>query len=382
MNKPIHAELTVTKILRRTATILLVLSGQFGNVSGQTFTNIYSFSQDTGWEPVSGLVKGSDGNFYGATRSGGTSTNCYNGCGTVFRISPNGSFTNVHSFNGADGKWLRAALVQGCDGNFYGTTSSGGTNGYGTVFRVNPNSSFTNLYMFNSSDGGAGSDAELVQGSDGNFYGITAGGGAGGYGSVFRMSPSGNLTNLYTFHLYVDGAYPGGGLVQGSDGNYYGSTYFGGLNVQNDYGGRGYGTLFRISPDGIWTNLYTFSRDDTAYVHAKLVQGSDGNFYGTSSFGGTNNQGIVFRFSVPLYAPPYPINQITGVQTTATNIVFSIPSVAGETYQLQFTTDLTSGNWSNVPSVVVTNGIGGLLTLTNFDGALGPQGFYQFKITP
>jgi hypothetical protein len=117
------------------------------------------------------------------------------------------------------------------------------------------------------------------------------------------------------------------------------------------------------------------------------VQGSDGNFYGTTTYGGTSTNcykgcGTVIKLTVPLNTPPYPINQITSAHRTATNITFNIPSIAGETYQLQFTTDLTSGNWANVPGMSVTNSIGALLTLTNFGGALLPQGFYRFVITP
>jgi uncharacterized repeat protein (TIGR03803 family) len=113
-----------------------------------------------------------------------------------------------------------------------------------------------------------------------------------------------------------------------------------------------------------------------------LVQGVDDSFYGTTTFGGINNSGTVFRLTVPLNSPPYPINQITSVQVAATNVVFNIPSIAGETYQLQFSSSMNPTNWVNVPGVSVTNSIGALLTLTNFGAAVGPQGFYRFHITP
>jgi hypothetical protein len=118
------------------------------------------------------------------------------------------------------------------------------------------------------------------------------------------------------------------------------------------------------------------------------VQGPDGNYYGTTYNGGTSTNcsgdgcGIVFRFTVPLNPPPYPVNQITSALIAATNIVLAIPSIEGETYQLQFTADLTTGTWSNVPGVSATNSIGALMILTNFGGAAGPQGFYRFQITP
>jgi uncharacterized repeat protein (TIGR03803 family) len=196
---------------------------------------------------------------------------------------------------------------------------------------------------------------------------------------VFRISPNGNYTNLYSFGSHPnDGAYSAAGLVQGSDGNFYGTTTDGGSNNCQC------GTVFRISPNGSYSNLYSFagSPTDGNDPQSGLVQGSDGNFYGTTEDGGTNDGGTVFKLTVPLNPPPYPINQITGVQLFGTNIVFSIPSIAYETYQLQFSSSMKPTNWVNVSGVSVTNSIGALLTLTNFGGATGPQGFYRFDITP
>jgi uncharacterized repeat protein (TIGR03803 family) len=174
--------------------------------------------------------------------------------------------------------------------------------------------------------------------------------------------------------------------VQGSDGNFYGTTHAGGTNFSGDGG-----TVFRISPTGTYTNLY--SLDGVAHQSgggpiAGLVRDSDGNFYGTTvGYPEYGTSGTVFKVTVPLNPvpcspPPWPINQITGVQLSGADIVFNVVSIAYETYQLQFSTDLTSGNWVNVPGVSVTNSIGALLTLTNFGGAVEPQGFYRFAITP
>src|ERR1035437_5987614 len=269
-----------------------------------TYTSLYSFgSSPTDGEYPDGLVQGSDGNFYGTTGEGGTSTNCGDvGCGTVFRISPSGNETNLYSFGSSptDGNSPNG-LVQGSDGNFYGTTGEGGTStncydGCGTVFRISPSGTYTNLYSFGSTptDGNAPS-AGLVQGSDGNFYGTTQAGGTNSDGTVFRISPSGTYTSLYSFAgSPSDGQLPFAGLVQGSDGNFYGTTYYGGTNYD--------GTVFRISPSGNETNLYSFgsSPTDGEYPDAGLVQGSDGNFYGTTEDGGTNNDGTVFKLTVPL----------------------------------------------------------------------------------
>jgi uncharacterized repeat protein (TIGR03803 family) len=202
------------------------------------------------------LVQGADGNFYGTTFAGGTSSNCnlaYNGCGTVFKITPQGTLTTLHSFDNAGGCYPEAGLVQGTDGNFYGTTSGGGPNGYcgypvpvgGTVFKITPAGILTTLYNFcsrtNCTDG-KGPYGELVQATDGNFYGTTNGGGANGdRGTIFRVTPGGAFTTLYSFCSQpncADGILPYGKLMQAADGNFYGTTYEGGTN--------GAGTIFRL----------------------------------------------------------------------------------------------------------------------------------------
>jgi uncharacterized repeat protein (TIGR03803 family) len=212
----------------------------------------------------------------------------------------------------------------------------------------------------------------LVQGSDGNFYGTTYYGGAWGLGTAFKITPAGTLTPLYQFTGTDDGYHPLTTLVQGSDGNFYGMTQNGGTN----YGGN----VFSISPGGIFTDLYSFngSSRPASYPPAQLVQGSDGCFYGIT-VAGTN--GTVFKLSVPLNPPANEISSIQ-IDSSGTNLVLTIPSVAGETYQLQFSPSMGPANWVNVPSLCVSNSIGALLTLTNFGGAAGPQGFYRFSITP
>jgi len=344
-------------------------------------TNLYSFGSysNDGTAPVGGLVLGRDGNFYGTTSGGGTY-----GDGTVFRITPGGVYTNIYSFGGTptDGNWPYAGLVLGNDGNFYGTTAGGGSNAYftgiGTVFKITTNGTETVLYSFGSDypDGndGYGPRTPLVQGSDGNFYGTTRVGGTNylGNGTVFRISPGGSYTSLYSFNGYpTDGASPYAGLVQGSDGNFYGTTVQGGTDLA--------GTIFEISPGGSYSNLYSFTgyaNNDGYGPQAPLVQGSDGNFYGTTFYGGIA-AGNVFRLTVPLSSPA---NQIIAIQIAGTNVLVSIPSVAGEKYQLQDRTSLTTGAWVDVTGQV--NSIGGLLTLTNFGGFSQPQQFYRFAITP
>ncbi len=230
VNKGSQVRLTSAKTLRMfIAVILFVLAGRTFTADAQTVTNLYSFLgyPNDGHAPYAGLVQGSDGNFYGTTEAGGASDD-----GTVFRISPSGIYTNLHSFRGSpnDGADPQAGLFQGSDGNFYGTTYRGGTHSFGTVFRISPSGSYTNLYSFRGSpNDGASPEAGLVQGSDGNFYGTTYDGGTNEAGTVFRISPSGSYTNLYFFRDSPnDGANPQAGLVQGSDGNFYGTTEGGG----------------------------------------------------------------------------------------------------------------------------------------------------------
>jgi uncharacterized repeat protein (TIGR03803 family) len=162
--------------------------------------------------------------------------------------------------------------------------------------------------------------------------------------------------------------------VLGSDGNFYGTAEQGGTNY--------YGTIFRISPCGDYTNLYSFIGPINGYPDegqtpgAPLLQASDGTFYGTTLYGGIAG-GNVFHLTVPL---SLPANQISAIQIEGTNVLVTIPSVDGETYQLQDRTSLTAGVWINVAGQVLSSG--GLLTVTNFGGFSQPQQFYRFAITP
>jgi uncharacterized repeat protein (TIGR03803 family) len=236
----------------------------------------------------------------------------------AFGASAGAVLTSLFFFNGTDGASPLAGLVQGSDGYFYGTTEfSGNTNlnyglGYGTVFKISPSGALTNLYDFGTvtnEDGdpldGLYPDARLVQGSDGYFYGTTQYGGNinlnGGYGfgTVFKISPSGAFSSLFSF-TGGNGDEPGAALVQGSDGYFYGTTYIGGNISLN--GGEGWGTVFKINPSGAFTSLYSFNGID-GEGPVGLVQGSDGYFYGTTQFGGNINLnggygwGTVFKIS-------------------------------------------------------------------------------------
>jgi uncharacterized repeat protein (TIGR03803 family) len=265
-------------------------------------TTLYSFCSlgvlcADGEYPLYGtLVQAANGDLYGTTLGGGA-----NSVGTIFKINPSGTLTTVSSFcfEGCGGDPF-AGLVQATNGDFYGTAESGGANGHngGTVFKITPSGTLTTLYSFCSQSGctdGENPYAGLVQATDGNFYGTTVGGGANGDGTVFRITPTGALTTLYSFDI-TDGETPPAGLVQATDGNLYGTTAYGGAN--------GGGTIFQITPSGTLTTLYNFCSQsgctDGQNPWAGLVQATDGNFYGTTNGGGANNDGTVFSLSVGL----------------------------------------------------------------------------------
>jgi uncharacterized repeat protein (TIGR03803 family) len=253
-----------------------------------------------GQTPYVGLVQAMGGNFYGTTLEGGANTSpCGSyGCGTVFKITPSGTLTTLYSFcsqGGAactDGEGPTAALVQGTGGNFYGTTYYRGVHSGGTVFKITAGGALTTLYSFclqiGCKDGV--SPTGLVQATNGNFYGTTSGGGAAKHqGTVFKITPSGTLTTLYRFcplSPCTDGAHPGE-LVQATDGNLYGTTANGGANAR--------GTVFKITPSGTLTTLYSFCSQtgctDGKNPYARLVQATDGNFYGMTTAGGANTTG-------------------------------------------------------------------------------------------
>jgi uncharacterized repeat protein (TIGR03803 family) len=267
---------------------------------GGTPTTLYNFCTHCadGANPYAGLVQAADGESYGTTKLGGT----YN-YGTVFKISSGGTLTTLHSFDhtagGTDGAYPYAGLVQATDGDFYGTTLYGGTYNDGTVFKISPGGTLMTLWSFCSesqcADGGY-PYAGLVQATDGNFYGTTADGGAVGKGTVFQITPGGTLTTIYSFGGCPTGCNPKTGLVQATDGNFYGTSAFGA------YGG---GTLFQITPEGTLTTLYSFcpqppSCADGNGPDSTLLQATNGEIYGTTSSGGTKNDGTVFSLAVGL----------------------------------------------------------------------------------
>jgi len=282
----------------------LIVPCAYGDVPIST---LISFSTSSGTQPAAGLVQGPDGALYGTTEAYGP-----NNKGTVFKIASDGIFTNLVSFTGTNGLYPGAnpagTLLWGTDGNFYGTTSTGGTNNNGTVFQLNTNGVFTSLVSFTGTNGaylGEYPVAGLVWGTNGNLYGTTQYGGTndlvnGSGGTIFELTTNGVFTSLVSF-TGTNGAYlgasPNAALTLGTDGNFYGTTEMGGTN---DFVNGGDGTVFRITSTGAFTTLVSFNSGnniDGANPYAGLIQGLDGYFYGTTYAGGSQSLGTIFKIT-------------------------------------------------------------------------------------
>ncbi len=312
---------------------------------GSYETDLWSFDYTTGAYPNAALTLASDGNFYGTAFGGGDF-----GDGTVFRFTPPGTITVLHSFtDGADGgaPWSPpveaadgnlygvtglgtayritlpagtfqalphktpagpiAPLVLGLDGNLYGATEDGGKHNKGTVFRMTTAGAIKIIYSFSGPDG-SGPTSPLTYGSGGNLVGTTLSGGANNTGTIFKLTLAGQLTTLHNFgalfsNTNSDGASPLAGLLYASDGNFYGPTPLGGAD--------GNGTLFQITPTGSFTKVYDFTQGNANGSEAwtTLMEHTNGSYYGLTTESGTNFWGNVYSL-VP--ATPIQILKVAG----------------------------------------------------------------------
>ena len=251
-----------------------------------SFEVLHSFKgPDDGTSPNAGLVLMDDGNFYGTTGNWGP---CQEPCasgGTVFRMTPDGMLTTLHTFAVNTRPY---SLAAGSDGLMYGVTGAGGSLGYGSIYSIATDGTYRLLVSFDRTAGIWYPQGRLVEGTDGNLYGTTINGGTYEAGTVFRMTPDGAITLLHSINGTTDGDTPYAGLVQGDDGRFYGGT---------QQGGSGFGTLFAITADGDFTVLHAFNHGDGSGLEDALVQGSDGYLYGTSGVGGDQNAGTLFRLT-------------------------------------------------------------------------------------
>jgi uncharacterized repeat protein (TIGR03803 family) len=248
-----------------------------------------------GATPLGGVVIDSEGNIYGTTQWGGTAK--FPGDGVVYKIDATGRETSLHSFNGADGSLLQSGLVRDSAGNLYGTTQSGGLstgncNSCGTVFKISPTGKRTVLHSFTGTDGMWPQLANLAMDAAGNLYGTTPNGGdfsctmsSGGCGVVFKIDVAGNESVIYAFKGGADGWRPEAGLSIGTDGNLYGTAAYGG-DLSCPLTAQGCGVVFKIDPSGHETVLYTFTGGNDGAHPEGVILDAKGNLYGTAVLAG------------------------------------------------------------------------------------------------
>ncbi len=325
----------------------------FKITSGGVITVLHDFALVEGVNPYAPPIQGSDGNYYGTTSSGSA------GFGSVYKITAAGAFSALYSFDGPHGATPIAPLIQAIDGNFYGTTKVGGTFGFGTAFKITPTGALTVLYSFDSTHG-SNVFSPLVQGSDGNFYGTTRDGGTkNNGGTIFKLTAAKRLTTLYSFNntgSTPDGVQPYAGLIQASDGIFYGVTARGGTN--------GAGTLFKITSTGIYSKLYDFVASTGSLPYATLRQHTNGKLYGEATSGGGLGHGALYSFDLGL-APFILVQPTSGIVSQpvsimgqgllgTTSVKFNLTSASAnllsDTY---ITTSVPAGATSGLVKVVI-----------------------------
>ena len=264
----------------------------FRMASGGRLSSVHDFAGSDGQNPL-GISLGIDGNFYGVAEGGGNS-----GAGVLFKLTPSGAFDVLYQFTGgSDGSNPQAQPIQASDGNFYGTTDADSSTA-GVVYKyVLTSGTVSTIYSFNTDQLQSYIiQAPVVEGNDGNLYGTSTSGGVNGCGTIFELSISGALIQLYSFPCGAGGSIPVAPLIQASDGNLYGTTEGGGIMTSKCP--QGCGTIFKLS-EGAVTILYEFSSSphDGQYPIASLVEGTDGNLYGTTDEGGTVGFGTIYQVS-------------------------------------------------------------------------------------
>jgi uncharacterized repeat protein (TIGR03803 family) len=357
-----------------------------------TYSVLHTFVGTDGSGPYSNMVLGSDGNLYGTTLYGGNLSICEGlGCGTVFKVTlpvkGTPKFTSLYSFQGgSDGYNPFGRLVQGSNGNYYGTTAYGGNytftgSGGGTVFEITPTGKLTTLYSFCSLSGcpdGGGPYGGVVQTSNGTIYGTTAGGGANAYGTLFKLVGK-KLTTLYNFCQLTncaDGNYPYGGLIQATDGNFYGTTGSGGPSA---------GTVLMITPQGALTTLYSFCSQpgcaDGSGPYGDLLQATDGNFYGTTFQGGVSGAlGTIFSISNGLGPFVQSITSSGKVGAAVTILGMNLTGTTAVNFGAAPATFTVNSTGTAITTSVPAGATTGLINVVTPSGTLASNA--TFKVAP
>jgi uncharacterized repeat protein (TIGR03803 family) len=374
--------------MKKAPSILALLTLSVALSHAQVYTDLFNFDNTDGSVPQGLLAQGRDGNLYGTATLGGVY-----GRGVVFEVALDGQEKVLFSFGHrhTDGSLPYSGLTLGTDGDFYGTTEEGGAVGWGSIFKITPSGILTTLYSFcsqpNCADG-ALPTAPPIQGADGSFYGTTT------YGTAYKITSAGTFTPLATLPGSSDAP-----LIQETDGNFYGTTYNGGRSL-NCPGGCG--TVFRMTPKGIVTTLYEFSVRFGKNPQRGVIQGSDGNLYGTAEFGGSYHQGVVFKLTpqgiTVLHSFGDPSVLKDGVQPYAGlvqatdgnfygNTPYNGTSYFGEIFQVSSTGaysilhnfDGTDGQFSQSTPMQHTNG--GIYGLTEFGGSSSGGVVYSLDLS-
>jgi uncharacterized repeat protein (TIGR03803 family) len=343
------------------------------------FTSLFSFVREKGPHLTNAngaipkfplVLNTNNGDFYGTAEEGGL-----NGYGTVFQITHQGTLTVFYSFsNNVDGAYPQAGLLLYTNGLLYGTAIDGGSNGYGTVFQLTAAGSVTPIYSFTNGSDGANPQGALIDGKDGQLYGTCSAGGSNGTGTIFKITTNGVLTPLYAFGVPTQFPGTGGveneynadginpmGLLLGSGGNFYGAAYYGGLN--------GSGSIFQFTRSGALTVLYAFNysggqANSDGANPTSLLEYENGNFYGTAFDGGTNNTGTFFTIGVAPAITAQPTNQAIALNGSAS---FSLSATGAQSYQWQF-------DGTNLPSATD-------FTLSITHAQIANAGSYQAVVT-
>ena len=346
---------------------------------------LYNFSGGRdGAYPAAPPVLGPDGSYYGTTWEGGAAS----GCGAIYKIRNSGlvygGFKLVHDFMNGDGCNPTAALALGADGSLYGTTNYGGSAGYGVIFEVTLSGVLTVLHEFQGVGDGFNPDGALIQGTDGNFYGTTRGIGAPYGGTVFRISPGGQFGVLHDFSNATDGAWLIGSIVEGSDGNFYGAAEQGGM--LNCSAGNGCGTVFRLTPTGSFTVLYDFNNSDGYWADTTPVQHTNGRLYGDTYWGGLeigscviSGCGVVYSLDLGLrpFVALVPYRSAAGSSVEILGQGFT-PASTVTFNGMPATATVVTGNY--LRAIVPDGAESGFVAVTTSDGTLTSN--QPFEIAP